>query len=195
MQQIRSTLAAMATDVSRAIIDPPKPVRQFRSSLPIRRNALWQTLAPNVVLTHTAIQSKSNAWRHWAVGLREAEVAECPPARSLRLDVCELDALGPFPGFIDDELAELDGCHRHWRTSQLGKARLQRCIRKGRIGLLVQLLNNVSGEVVWSADPIPDGSLVTRQKFGHRGDIRERRLTCRGRDCKGAQFSSSNMLN
>jgi hypothetical protein len=33
------------------------------------------------------------------------------------------DDFGPFLGFIADELAELDRRHRHWCTSQFGKAR------------------------------------------------------------------------
>jgi putative tryptophan/tyrosine transport system substrate-binding protein len=46
-----------------------------------------------------------------AVGRIEGQNIAIEYRWSLRLDICELDDLGPFLSFINDELAELDRRH------------------------------------------------------------------------------------
>src|ERR1700684_277722 len=57
--------------------------------------------------------------------------------RSLRLDVRELDHLGPFLGFIGNELTEIGRRAGKWHGAPSGKGGLQRGIGEGGVALLV----------------------------------------------------------
>src|ERR1700689_3918408 len=63
--------------------------------------------------------------------------------RSLRLDVRELDHLGPFLGFIGDELAQIGRRTGEWHGAQSGKPRLQRGVGEAGIDRLVELVEDV----------------------------------------------------
>src|SRR5262249_13814526 len=110
-------------------------------------------------------------------------------ARSLRFDARELYHLGPFLGFLGDELAKIGGRTREHCTSQIGEARLHGGIGESGINFLVELLDNIYGRGLGSYDPIPASRLVAWQKFTHGRNLRQKLLTlCRGH-CQCAQLA------
>src|SRR5580700_10710081 len=74
--------------------------------------------------------------------------------RSLRLDVRELDHLGPFLGFVGNELAEIGRRASEWHGAQSGKPRLQCGIGEAGIDLLVELVDDVDGRALRRADAV-----------------------------------------
>ena len=82
---------------------------------------------------------------------------ECRPrlAALLRLDIGRPDHLGPFLGFVSDELAEVGGRAGKDRAAQIGKPRLDLGIGEGRIDLLVELVDDFGGRVLGRTDAIP----------------------------------------
>src|ERR1700676_2721524 len=74
--------------------------------------------------------------------------------RSLRLDVRELDHLGPFLGLIGNELAEIGGWAGKCHGAEIGKPLLQRGIGEAGIGLLGLLVDDVGWRVLGRADAV-----------------------------------------
>src|ERR1700733_9275198 len=70
-------------------------------------------------------------------------VLRCISTQLLRLDVRELDHLGPFLGFVGNELAEIGRRTGKRHGAQSGKPRLQRGIGETGIDLLVELVDDV----------------------------------------------------
>src|ERR1700726_1950221 len=68
--------------------------------------------------------------------------------RSLRLDVRELDHLGPFLGFVGNELAEIGWRAGKCHGAEIGKPLLQRGIGKAGIDLLVEPVDDVGWRVL-----------------------------------------------
>src|SRR5262245_21190843 len=66
-------------------------------------------------------------------------------APSLRLDARTFHHLGPLFSFIDDELAESDGCHWNWGTAHVGLPRYNFGIGQSSVNLHVELANNFGG--------------------------------------------------
>src|ERR1700726_2984858 len=71
--------------------------------------------------------------------------------RSLRLDVRELDHLGPFLGFVGNELAEIGWRAGKCHGAEIGKPLLQRGIGKAGIDLLVKPVDDVGWRVLGRA--------------------------------------------
>src|SRR5262252_5339421 len=61
----------------------------------------------------------------------------------LRLDVCCSDHLAPLCGFVSDEFTEVGGRLGERCGSQVGQARLDVGIRKTRIDIRVQLVDDL----------------------------------------------------
>src|ERR1700722_3870011 len=87
--------------------------------------------------------------------------------RSLRLDVRELDHLGPFLGLFGNELAEIGWRAGKWHGAQSGKPRLQRGIGEARIDRLVELVDDVGRRGLGRADAIEDARIVDRHELRH----------------------------
>src|ERR1700722_7766416 len=73
---------------------------------------------------------------------------------SLRLDIRELDHLGPFLGFVGNELAEIGRRAGKHHGAEIGKPLLQRGIGEAGIDLFVQLVDDVGGRALWRADAV-----------------------------------------
>src|SRR5712692_10327717 len=71
----------------------------------------------------------------------------------------ELDHLGPLLCFVRNELAEVGRGKGKHRAAQLGEPRLQLRVDESRIDLLVELVNDLRGRVLRSADPVPRARL------------------------------------
>jgi hypothetical protein len=57
----------------------------------------------------------------------------------LRLDVCELDHLGPLFRFLRNEFSKVGGRHRHRHAAKVGEPCLNLGIGEARIELSVEL--------------------------------------------------------
>src|SRR5580692_2860737 len=99
--------------------------------------------------------------------------------RSLRLYVRELDHLGPFLGFIGDELAEIGRRAGKWHGAEIGKPLLQRGIGEASIDFLVELVDDVGGRALRCADAVEAARIVTRHELRHSRDIRQGVRACR----------------
>src|SRR5262249_18286128 len=64
-------------------------------------------------------------------------------SRSVWPDIGRPDHLGPFLGFVRDELSEVSGRERKRRAGQFGEPRLQLGIGKARIDLFVEFIDDV----------------------------------------------------
>src|SRR6202023_957522 len=87
--------------------------------------------------------------------------------RSFRLDVRELDHLGPFLGFIGNELAEIGRRAGKWHGAQSGKPLLQGGIGEAGIDLLVELVDDVGRRVPGSAYAVEGARIVARYELRH----------------------------
>src|SRR5262245_23546688 len=63
-------------------------------------------------------------------------------------DAGELDHLGPFFGFVGDELSKVGGRADKWCFSEVSQPRLHLGIGEGRVDLLVELVNNLGRRVL-----------------------------------------------
>ena len=62
----------------------------------------------------------------------------------------ELDHLGPLLGFIGDELSESAGEPANTAAAQVGEACLYLGVGEGGIDLLVELVDDLGGRVLWA---------------------------------------------
>src|SRR5712692_1017788 len=83
-------------------------------------------------------------------------------AGSLRFDVGRPDHLAPLLGFLGNELPEVGGRARKRGATQIGKARLDLGIDKGRVDLLIELVDDLNGRVLRHADAPPPARLIAR---------------------------------
>src|SRR6202042_2654990 len=105
---------------------------------------------------------------HWQARLAtERSGTSVGEIASLRLDVGCLDHLAPLFRLIRDELAELDGRHRHWNDAYVGQPCYHLGIGESRVCLVVKPVDDLGGCVFGRADPIPSARLVTRYEFTH----------------------------
>ena len=81
--------------------------------------------------------------------------------------------LAPLFGFLGDELTEAGGRARKHRDPQSVEPRFYSGIGETGIDLLVELINDFGGCVLWRADAEPDTQLVARHKLAHSRDIRK----------------------
>src|SRR5258705_9078385 len=63
------------------------------------------------------------------------------PQVLLRFDICKLDHLGPFLGFVGDEFAEVGRRTPKYRAVQVGKPRLDLGISKAGVDLPVEYVD------------------------------------------------------
>jgi hypothetical protein len=113
----------------------------------------------------------------------------------IRLDARDLDHLGPFLGFVRDELAEARGRHRHRLGAQFGKPRLQLGVSQSGIALRVELGDDLGGRVLWRAEAVPGACLIAWYEITHRGDVRQKRRTRRTGDCQRPQLAGPDVAD
>src|SRR5258705_11913877 len=96
-----------------------------------------------------------------ALGFAEQGITEHPTGfvDLLRLDARELHHLAPLLDFVRDELAEVGGRVDKRRGSHVGDPRLDSWIGKSCVEFLIELVDNLDGRVLGSADPEPSGRL------------------------------------
>src|SRR6202795_2390759 len=85
--------------------------------------------------------------------------------RSLRLDIRELDHLGPFLGFIGNELAEIGRRTGERHGAEIGNPLLQRGIAEAGIDLLVELVDDVGWRVLGRANAVEAARIVARHEL------------------------------
>ena len=91
---------------------------------------------------------------------------------SARLDARRADDLAPFLGFVDDELAELDGSHRHWNVAQGGKLRLHLGIGKACVNFFVEFVDDVGRRALWRTHAVPSADIVAWDRLTYGRNIR-----------------------
>jgi hypothetical protein len=98
-----------------------------------------------------------------------------PGARgSLRLDAGELDHLGPFLGFVGNELAEIGRRARKHCAAEVNEPRFHVGIGEGCVDLRVELRDDFGRRVLGRADPVPETRFVARQELTHGRDVWQR---------------------
>src|SRR6516164_9361717 len=99
---------------------------------------------------------------------------------SLRLDVRELDHLGPFLGFVSNQLAKIDWRARERRAAEVGDARLERGIVEAGVDLLVELVDDLGRRLIGRTDAVPLACLVARNELADGRNVRQGvRARCR----------------
>src|SRR5262249_22964846 len=68
-------------------------------------------------------------------------------------------------------------------------------IGKGRVDLLVELVNNLSRRAIVRTDAVPSARLVTRHELCQGGDVRQRLGARRGRHRQGAEFACPDVFD
>src|SRR5258707_2593371 len=99
---------------------------------------------------------------HFDPDLTSPKVQWCNAKDSFRLDVGCPNDLGPFLGFIDDELAEIGGRARKYRAAGFSKALLQLGIGQAGVDFLVELVNDRRRRVPRRTEAIKHACLVAR---------------------------------
>src|SRR5262245_2153468 len=100
---------------------------------------------------------------------------------SLRLDLGVPDNLGPFLGFIADELAELDRRKNERGAAQLGEPRLYFRVGKSCIDLFIELEDDLRGGGPGRAKTQISADFIARQEFVQTRDVWQRlRAGCGG---------------
>src|SRR5262249_42062084 len=94
-----------------------------------------------------------------------------PRTGSLGLEAGELHHLGPFFGFVGDEVAEVGGRARESRAAQVGNQRRDLGVSEGSVYLLVQLVDDFGGSVPGSTEAAPETCLETRQEGAQGRDL------------------------
>src|SRR5262249_39672685 len=92
---------------------------------------------------------------------------------SLRLETQRLDHLGPFLGFVGDELAKIGGRARKRRAAEVGEPRFHVGVCEGRVDLPVELVDDLDGCAFWRAHAVPTARLRGRHKFPHNRNLRQ----------------------
>src|SRR5262249_54218126 len=105
------------------------------------------------------------------------------------------DHLGPFLGFVGEELAE-----RGWRelkrgAAEIGKARLDFGISEANRDLAIELIDNRGGRIPGAADTEPVAGLEAWHKFAHGWDVRQRLRPRCGRHRERAQLAGPDILD
>ena len=85
----------------------------------------------------------------------------------------ELDHLGPLLGICGDEGAKIGRRAYEHRAAEVGNPCFYSGISEARINLLVELVDDLSGRVSRSADPLPADSLVTWYKVTYSRGVRQ----------------------
>src|SRR5712691_4639627 len=94
--------------------------------------------------------------------------------RSFRLDVGRPDHLGPLLDFFSNEGPEIGRGAGKDRATEVGKLSLQLGIGKAGIDFLVELVDDLAGRLPGGADSEETTRFVTRNKFAHAREVRQR---------------------
>ena len=95
-------------------------------------------------------------------------------AVSLRLDAGEFDHLGPLFDFFANEGSEIGRRAREDHAAKVGKLSLQLGIGKTGIDFLVERVDDLAGRFPGGADSEKTTRFVTRNKFAHAREVRQR---------------------
>src|SRR5215813_11763885 len=88
---------------------------------------------------------------------RSTEFMEYLPAsQSVRLGAGELDDLGPFLGFLDEQLAETSGGRGKHHGAQFRKSCFDPGIGEARIDLSIELVDDFRRRFAWGAYTDPN---------------------------------------
>src|SRR5215831_11521467 len=100
---------------------------------------------------------------------------ETPSRRGRSLGLCtgNFHDLRPFVSFLADELGELGGGSCICLITQVGDPRFDFGIGKARVDLLVQQFDQFRWRIPRRANAMPSTSLVARQKFSNRWNVRQ----------------------
>jgi hypothetical protein len=114
---------------------------------------------------------------------------------SLRFDARDLDHLGPFRGFVGDELSEIGGRAHERRAAKLGEPRLDLGIGEASVDFMVQPADDLGRRVLGRTDCNKCAGLEARQEFAQSRHIREliRARLSAHREC--AQLARPDMLD
>src|SRR5262249_10734789 len=93
--------------------------------------------------------------------------------RSIRPDTRELDHLCPLLGFGGDNIAEIYGRQCKRGAAKAGDPRLDLGVDEGRVYLLIEFLDNLSGRVLWRADAIHRTRLVPGHEIAQGWNVRQ----------------------
>src|SRR5262245_59986922 len=96
-------------------------------------------------------------------------------APSLRLDIRELDHLGPLFGFSRDKPTEIVWRARDRRCSQVCKSCTHRRVAEAGVNLSIELVYVFRWSLLWRAESKPDAHLEPRQELPDSRDGRQRR--------------------
>src|SRR5271170_6296622 len=121
--------------------------------------------------------------------LRRQRCAKVPPPRNLErsacyrpdspwLDVGPPNYLGPFPGIVDNEPAELGRRGSKRLDARIGEPRFERRIGEGNIYLRVKDCDELQWRTRGGADAIPPGRLVAWHKVAYGRNIRQQGRSC-----------------
>src|SRR5258708_14747852 len=113
---------------------------------------------------------------------------------SLRLDASELHHLGPFLGFVGDELAKVGGRERERVATQVGKPRLDLGIGEASVDLLVELVDDLGRRGPRCADGEPTARLRATPQLPDSRNIGQRLRTSRGGHREGTQLASPDVF-
>src|SRR5262245_60863694 len=145
---------------------PPHRDEMNRKTAPGRASAAPSSPAPVANrITATESPTKKACNRLLQQNLPKADIAAiCRTGvtgyrRSFRLDVGCADHLAPFLGVVGDELGEVSGRAHKRRAAEVGEPRFHIGVCKGRVDLVVELVDDLNRRVLGRADAEPEARL------------------------------------
>jgi hypothetical protein len=105
----------------------------------------------------------------------------------------ELDHLGPFFGFVGDELTEFRRRAGHDRAAHVGEEFVHLGLDQGGVDLLVQPVDDRGRRSGRDTDAVPDAGLIARHEFSDSRNIRQRVGPRCGGDAEGTQDTLSDV--
>src|SRR6188768_109976 len=93
---------------------------------------------------------------------------------SILLRAGKLHDLGPFLGFVGNELPEIGRGAEKGFAAEIGEPSPHSGVAEGSVDLGVELVDDLCRRVVGRADPLPRTRLVAWYKFANCGDIGQR---------------------
>src|SRR5262245_58039359 len=114
---------------------------------------------------------------------------------SVRLHANEFHHLAPLFGFVGDKLFKIGGREGERGATEIGKARLDLGISKGRIDLLVEFLDDLGRRGFWCADAVPEARLISRHELSESRNLWQRFRAHRGRYRERTQLAVPDMLD
>src|SRR5262245_57943678 len=94
-------------------------------------------------------------------------------AGSIRFDARELDHLGPFLGFLGNQLSKVDGRTPNYYAAQIGNACSKLGISEACIDLCIQVIDDLRRCGFWCAEAEPVARFIPRHEFTNRRSVRQ----------------------